>query len=100
MGLLKCNEYKSSLSLLEILGQDLEKLKIILENQDEKESFFDVELNRHLYVQVQTKPLEFMSFDQCVNELRSVFKEWKWILERVMINSKSIELWVRFYNIY
>ena len=40
--------------ILENLKSDLEQLKPILANHDNNPLFFDVDLNRHLYLQVQT----------------------------------------------
>lgn len=93
---LKIYDYDTAEILLKSLKNDLEKIESILsESSHEKDSiYFDVDLNRHLYVQVQTKPAEFMSFGQLVLELKNIFNEWEWLIQK--IKTQNIGIWVSF----
>jgi len=76
------------------LQENLTKIQDILQQQEEEEDveFFDVDLNRNLYVQVQTKPAAFMGFKDLMIELSMIFKEWEWLTSKV--EELHVNLWV------
>jgi hypothetical protein len=84
-------DYKSAEIYIKELKENLPKIKLVLDSEEDVE-FFDVDLNRHLYVQVQTKPAEFMGFKDLVSELNNIFKEWEWLLSKV--KKGNVDLWV------
>lgn len=95
---LRIYDYDSADILVKSLKDDLEKMEyILLEASQEKDLiYFDVDINRHLYVQVQTKPAEFMSFRQLIVELRNIFHEWEWIIRK--IKTQNMDIWVSLKN--
>ena len=84
-------DYKSAEIYIKELKENLPKIKLVLDSEEDVE-FFDVDLNRHLYVQVQTKPAEFMGFKDLVSELNNIFEEWEWLLSKV--KKGNVDLWV------
>ena len=72
---------------------DLEELKHIMDIEDGESIFFDMDMNRHFYVQVPTKPASFMTFKDLIVDMNQIFNEWMWVAKR--INDRSnVDIWV------